>query len=208
MRIEPQDLNSSDYILIFKLEHKAIIPFVKENLNKLTFISVFFYGTNTALLAACITIIYKQKVYLNTSIADIIAYFNSGFLFALLLIPIHELIHVLAYKFVGAKETSIDYNLKKFYFLAIANNFVVNKKEFTFVALAPFVLVTSILIASYFFVGTYWQISILSTLFLHSALCAGDFGLLNFFHISKNRNLLLFDDAKNKVSFFYGRNNN
>jgi len=57
---------------------------------------------------------------------------------AFALIPSHEYIHVLAYKSKGAKNTSCDANLKKFYFMAIAYRFVANKKEFQIVALAPF----------------------------------------------------------------------
>ncbi|WP_035804739.1 DUF3267 domain-containing protein [Lunatimonas lonarensis] len=203
MKIRPEDLEAEGYTLIDKLDHSELIPFVKKNLNKWSYISIFFYSINLILLLAGILSIYISFTYKNAEIGDVVFHYCFGFTICFLLIPIHEYIHVLAYRYLGAKETSFDYNLKKFYFMALANNFVANRREFAFVALFPFTLISFFLFILYFYADNNWQITLLSTLFLHTAMCSGDFGLLNFFYINKNKNVVTYDDTTNKISFFY-----
>lgn len=66
-----------------------------------------------------------------------------------------------------------------------------------------FTLISCFLILLLFFVDHYWQLTILSTLLLHSAMCSGDFGIVNFFHIHKSKHMVTYDDTLNKVSFFF-----
>ncbi|MGY6561693.1 MAG: DUF3267 domain-containing protein [Luteibaculaceae bacterium] len=203
MRIKPAELDSKGYRLLQQLEHKELIPFVKHNLKKPTPISIFFHSAVLMLLIASLISVYLNIEIKKALIADVIFHYCFGFTIAFLVIPVHEYIHVLVYRYLGAKETSLDYNIKKFYFLALANNFVVNRMEFTLVALAPFVVLNSSLIISLFFVESLWQITLLSALLLHTAMCSGDFGLLNFFYISRNKTLVTYDDTLNKISFFF-----
>ena len=124
---------------------------------------------------------------------------------AFLLVPLHEYIHVLAYKSQGATNTSYDANLKKFYFMALADKFVANKKEFEVVALAPFTSITTILIIFLFVVSHTWALTIVGILLTHTAMCSGDFGLLSYFEFHKDKKVVTFDDVENKVSYFYGQ---
>ncbi|MBK7637511.1 MAG: DUF3267 domain-containing protein [Saprospiraceae bacterium] len=97
---------------------------------------------------------------------DCVSYLSFGIIFAFLLILVHEYIHVLAYKSQGANRTSYDSNWKKLYFMALADKFVANKKEFSIVALAPFVVINSILILGLFLVKGLWCFTILGTLMM------------------------------------------
>jgi len=203
MQIKPEDLTKAGYFLYEKLEHDELIPFVRKSLHKWSLISIFFYGVNLGLLVLVVVYAWIAITKHDIAIGDLIFYYSFGFTVCLILIPIHEFIHVMAYKWLGAKETSLDYNLKKFSFMALANNFVANRKEFTMVALMPFTLISCFLILLLFFVDHYWQLTILSTLLLHSAMCSGDFGIVNFFHIHKSKHMVTYDDTLNKVSFFF-----
>jgi hypothetical protein len=124
---------------------------------------------------------------------------------AITLLPLHEYIHVLAYKFLGANNTSYAANLKKFYFMALADKFVASKKEFEFVALAPFVVISSLLIVMLFVVRSEWTLTIASMLLAHTAMCSGDFGLLSYLQFNKKRQVVSYDDIENKLSYFYGK---
>jgi hypothetical protein len=128
-----------------------------------------------------------------------------GVLLILALIPLHEWLHAIAYKFTGAKKTSFDMNLKRFYFLAIADRFVANKQEFQFVALCPFVIITLALLIAAFFSGESWIVTLFTTLTIHSMACSGDFALLSYFEFNRKKNIVTYDDKENKVSFFYGK---
>ena len=128
-----------------------------------------------------------------------------GLLLSFALVPFHELIHGLAYKLAGAKNTSYDANLRKFYFLAIADKFVTGKREFKIIALAPFLIISMTLLIVTFLTGEPWKVTLFSTLLIHSIACSGDFALLSYFEFNRKMEVVTYDDKENKISFFYGR---
>jgi hypothetical protein len=145
---------------------------------------------------------YKLPDY---SLSVRFTHFCYGLALALALLPLHEYIHVLAYKSQGATNTSYAANLKKFYFMALADKFVANRKEFTIVALAPFVCISLLLLALMFILPSAFQIMAAAALLMHTAMCSGDFGLLSFFDYHHNQDIVTYDDVESGVSFFYGK---
>lgn len=121
------------------------------------------------------------------------------------LLPVHEYIHVVAYKSQGARNTSMAANFKKFYFMALADKFVVNRIEFIIVALAPFAIISSGLAITLIFFSLDWALTISSALLAHTAMCSGDFGLLSYFEWNKEKNVVSYDDVENQTSYFYGK---
>jgi len=128
-----------------------------------------------------------------------------GFSIAFLLVPLHEYIHVLAYKSQGAKNTSYDSNIKKFFFLALADKFVAAKNEFRIVALAPFASITSILLLLLTISSYSWTLTILGILLCHTAMSSGDFALLSYFEFHRDKEVVTYDNVEEKTSYFYGR---
>lgn len=141
----------------------------------------------------------------NYSFGDRFTHFSYGLAIAFALLPLHEYIHVLVYKSQGATNTSYDANLKKFYFMALADKFVANKREFEVVAIAPFIIITTTLIIFLFVANTNWTLTISSVLLAHTVMCSGDFGLLSFFEFHKGKEPVTYDDVENKISYFYGQ---
>ena len=205
MNIAPSQLEQNGYVLQDKLDHKELIPFIKEYLNRRGITAFVYYGINLAfLLIAIVMIIWnvEQKVI---SIGDSIFHFFLGFSIALLLVGIHEYIHVLAYRMMGAKETSLDMNLKKFYFLALADKFVANRREFVFIALAPFTIISVVFAVLAAVLPFGWSMTMVGVLFAHTAMCSGDFGLLGYFEAHIGKEVVTYDDVENKVSYFYSK---
>jgi Putative zincin peptidase len=205
MKLSPEELADNGYILLDSLDHKELIPFVNTYLKKWTRFSVIYLVSNLILIASIIFCFWQNYGSDNFNFGDGLMYFSIGFLIAFLLIPIHEYIHVLAYKSQGADQTSYDYNLKKFYFMAIADKFVASRKEFQIVALAPVVAITTVLLFLLFFAGNLWIFTILGTLLIHTAFCSGDFGLLSYFDFHKDKEVVTYDDKENGISYFYGK---
>jgi hypothetical protein len=203
MNLKPEQLEANGYQLIDRLDHKELIPFIRTYMRKPTWSSRIYVGINLIIIA--VIIIYFAKGYVENKLEyfEIFIHFFYGFAIAFLLIPIHEIIHALAYKSQGAENTSFDANLKKFYFLAIADKFVANKREFQIIALAPFVVITLVLLSMLPFVGEIWIYTILGTLSVHTACCWGDFGLISFYEFNKGRNIVTFDNKTDKISYFY-----
>jgi len=203
MKIRPEELTENGYVLIDKLGHKELVPFIRTYMKKRTKYSLFYYISNF-IAFGLVGYFFVQGYQLpNYSLGYRFTHFSYGLAIAFALLPLHEYIHVLAYKSQGATNTSYDANLKKFYFMALADKFVANKKEFQVVALAPFTVVTTILIILLFIVNINWTLTISSVLLAHTAMCSGDFGLLSFFEFHKDKEPVTYDDVENKVSFFY-----
>ncbi len=205
MKIRPEELTQNGYVLLDKLGHKDLVPFIRTYMKKRTKYSMFYYLINFIVfgLAGYFFVDgYNLPIY---KLGVRFTHFSYGLAIAFLLVPLHEYIHVLAYKSQGATKTSYDANLKIFYFMALADKFVANKKEFEIVALAPFSVITTGLIVLIFFVNPKWTLTVIGTLLTHTAMCSGDFGLLSFFEFHKNKEAVTYDDVENKISYFYGR---
>ena len=205
MKLKPEELQENGFVLLDRMDHSGLVPFVKKFLNKRTWFSLIYYLS--VIFSFALLLFFATKLYHsgNLPINKILLRVSLGILLSFALIPIHELIHALVYKLLGAKKTSYDVNLKKFYFLAIADQFVASKGEFQIVALAPFLIISLALIASAFLAGELWKIAMLSMLMTHSALCSGDFALLSYFEFNKKKKVVTYDDKENMTSFFYGK---
>lgn len=203
MKIKPEELTGKGYVLIDQLQHKELVPFVRTYLKKPTKYSLFYYLSNLFIFGLSGYLLLKGFPNPDFQFWNGFNHFCYGFAIAFLLVPIHEYIHVVAYQLKGAANTSYDANLKKFYFMALADKFVANKKEFEMVALAPFVVITGVLCLLFFIVKADWQLTIAGTLLAHTAMCSGDFGLLSYFDFHKTKQVVTYDDIDNKVTYFY-----
>jgi hypothetical protein len=205
MKITPDELTENGYVLLDELKHQELIPFVQTYMNKRTVYSLIYLVSNFflfGLVGFFFVIGYNLPEY---SLGTRFSHFSYGLAIALILTPLHEYIHVLAYKSQGAQNTSYDANLKKFYFMALADKFVANKREFEIVALAPFITITTFLIIGLFVADANWSLTISSVLLAHTAMCSGDFGLLSYFQFNQKKEIVTYDDVENKISYFYGR---
>jgi hypothetical protein len=205
MEIRPDELSEKGYFLLDKLEHNELPVFLRKYINKRTTISIVFYGLNIGLiLVAMFLFVTNIQQGLLTNLNWAYHYF-IGFSIAFLLVPLHEYIHVLAYKSQGAKNTSYYSNIKKFFFMALADKFVAAKNEFTIVALAPFVSITSILLLLLTISPYSWTLTILGILLCHTAMSSGDFALLSYLEFHRDKEIVTYDNVGEKTSYFYGR---
>ena len=175
MKIKPEELADNGYVLMDELGHMELVPFIRTYMKKRTRYSIFFNLANILIFGFAgysFMIGYNQPDF---DPGNRFTHFCYGLAIAFTLIPLHEYIHVLAYKSHGAINTSYDVNLKKFYFMALAHKFVANQKEFTIVALAPFITITTILTVLLFMVNADWTLTIIGVLLAHTAMCSGDF---------------------------------
>ena len=188
------------------LNHQDIIPFVKSYLfrkNKVTLLYLIFN------ILFCILLIIKMfsSVYSETlTLGAAFKWFSWGCLIPFLLVPLHEWLHGIAYKACGAKAVSYDVNWKQFYFMAIADKFVATRKSFLIVAITPFTFITIGLLIPIILPSTPGiDIMLITAVFVHGSMCAGDFGLLSYFETNRNKEVITFDDREKGLSYFFVR---
>ncbi|MBE2255602.1 MAG: DUF3267 domain-containing protein [Ignavibacteria bacterium] len=197
----PETLQSSGYENKLTLYHADILPFIKSSLKFKNIYSVSYYVFNL-IFVVCL-IFYSSYFYgLNNVFKDVIYYIGIGFAGAFLLLPLHEWIHGLAYKFCGAKKVNYKADFKNLVVMAIADRFVVNALQIIFVALAPFVVITSLFLFALFFVSSPYNLTVISIIVVHTSFCIGDFGICAYIKQNQNQGIITYDDFENKVSYF------
>ncbi|MFW6289436.1 MAG: DUF3267 domain-containing protein [Mariniphaga sp.] len=197
--------NNDKYELMYELEHQQVKEFVINQITSggrivkgymiyqlLMILIGMFFATRPIVLA--IRGDYQPLFYLFIAILVTFT----------LLILIHELLHALAFKITGARKVSIGSYFKKFIFYAEADRHVLNRKQFTLVALTPFLTVKAITLAGVIITlghpVMYFWIFVMSA---HSLFCAGDIGMLDYFYRHRDSNLFTFDLKAEKKSYFY-----
>ncbi len=203
-----EELQKSDkYELLYELEHQQVKEFV---INQITSGSRIVKGYMIyQLIMILIGLFFATRPLVLAMRGNYQPLFHliAAILFTFtLLILIHELLHALAFKITGARKVSMGTYLKKFIFYAEADRHVLNRKQFTLVALTPLLTVKVISLAGIIItLGTpavYFWIFVMSA---HSLFCAGDIGMLDYFYQYRNSELYTFDLKAEKKSYFYRR---
>ncbi len=200
--------NSGDYELLAQLNHHQIKEFVIDQLaNNGKIIKI--YMIYQILMIATGMFFFTRSIVLAFQGSPVQLYFSLAalvFCFSVLIV-IHELLHGIALKLAGAKRVTYGGYLKKFIFYAEADQFVINRKQFAFIALTPLFVVKLVTLIGIIFLFDqpvfYFLIFVMSA---HSLFCAGDIGLLSVFYKIKNIEIFTFDVKAEKTSYFFKRN--
>lgn len=208
MKITPEQLEAEGFQLLESLNHEELLPFVQEAIRKQNVSSSCYYAANVTAVSATTATIVFGLISETLTVADGVIHFSMAFLFVALLLPLHEVLHAFAYWLLGARKTSFDVNLKKLYFMALADKFVASRIELMFVALLPFAVISVSLVTIAFCVPITWAITVLVTLSLHTSMCCGDFAMLSFFEHHHDKLVVTYDDVSTRTSYFFARQSN
>lgn len=109
------------------------------------------------------------------------------------LIPLHEGLHLMAYRLAGAHKLFVKAHWKKGYFLAGAPNFVADARSFHFVAFLPFIVITALHLLVIFTFKAEWTTLFWGSLLMHTLGCLGDFAMVNFLGNIKEGEAVTYD---------------
>lgn len=208
MKKSPLDImNDPTYLQVEILAYEEVIPFVFKNIKKFNTSTVVFYISNAIFLFFLIVHFLSSPFEGGFSLWH---FLFSGFLgfivFPLLLAPIHEILHAAAYKILGATRIKIGVSLSQYLFYVTADKFVAGFHEMIFVALTPFVLISTMLIYLFLTLDSNISTALLMSLFAHGTMCIGDFAILSFFYENGGSRMVTFDLFDKKEAYFYTRN--
>lgn len=197
--------SSGKYELIAQLNHSQIKEFVVEQLTTNTKI-IRFYMYYQILMIAVGMFFFTRSIVLAFKGDSIPLYYTLAalvFCFSVLIV-IHELLHGIALKLAGAKRVTFGGYLKKFVFYAEADQFIINRRQFAFIALTPLFVVKLVTLTGIIFFFSnpifYFLIFVMSA---HSLFCAGDIGLLTVFYQNMETEIFNFDVKAEKSSYFF-----
>jgi hypothetical protein len=180
-----------DFVLGQVMEDRRIIPYYMIYQTALFLVALFFL-TRSVVLAA-----RGDTAYLLVTIGAVI--FSLTFL-----VVIHEILHGLVLKLAGAPRVSFGMVPGKFIFYAEADQFVLRKIPFMWVAFTPLVvvqMVALIMIISWFNSPlVFFPVMVMC---IHSFFCAGDVALATLFYRFPGYEVFTYDNKEEKTSYYY-----
>lgn len=196
--------NNPAYRPLKELRFSDILMFVLEQIRYTNFFSVFYLISNIIFLSLFAGIAVYGFIEEILTLKSFLFCFGWGILAgSLLIIPVHEGFHALAFLMAGAKMVKFGADIKQMIFYATAENFVAGRKSFTMVALAPFVMINLISIPFAIYGNIELRLFVIVMLLLHNLMCIGDFAMMSFYRKHNDKEIYTFDDTVNKTAWFY-----
>lgn len=196
------ELSGPDYELLGELTHASLAEFVIEYfLRRGSWLTRLHHALSLATVSAAVAVAVLQDRGVWRTLGDFALSLAALFI---VILPLHEALHALAYRLCGARDIRWDYSPRMMAVWVIAHRFVAGRGAFLFVALVPFVVLNALLLAGAIVFPAH-AVLLLFTLAVHLHGCAGDWSLLNFVWLHRQRGFWTFDDAVTGRSYFYGR---
>ena len=203
MALQVEDLdNQKKFRLILSISYNDIIEFILDNVKSRSAMIIFFWSMCLIFLGLAIKVRIIIAGYFP--ITNIIFHSVLGLIiFPILCIPVHELLHIIPYYISGAKRIRVGMDMKQFLFYVTAHRYVASPIQFIIVAFLPFLLISITLLLLVLILPGLWKWSFALFLFVHTTMCAGDFALLNFYFLNKDKKIYTWDDADKREAYFY-----
>ena len=201
LKVEQLD-NTQNFRQLIAVSYSDLIEFIFQYLKKVTPVIILFWFLNTLFLG--IAIFTRIEISSEFSLSGILLHSVIGFLiFPVLSIPFHEALHVIPYYLSGARDIRVGMDLKQYIFYVTAHRYVADSRQFIIVALVPFVIISLAVLLLIILLPGLWKWSLSAFLFAHGTMCAGDAALLNFYYINRGKKIFTWDDADEKMAYFY-----
>ncbi|HCE16933.1 MAG TPA: DUF3267 domain-containing protein [Anaerolinea thermolimosa] len=199
-RLTVNDLQQSErFLLLDTLSHHDLLPFlVQYGLKQVNPVTVSFYIGLALYLGVTLSVGIRMGYNAFSWIIQVLWATVAW----LVLIPFHEGIHGLVYWALGARDIRVGVSLREGVVYAIAHGFVVNRREFIGLALAPTVLINGGL-AVLAWCAEPLRFFALALSVLHFSSAGGDWALLSYLWVKRAHPVFTYDDADRKMSYFY-----
>jgi Putative zincin peptidase len=203
MALMVEDLeDQKKFRIILSISYSNIIEFVFDYVKRMSAMTIFFWSSCLIFLGMAVHV--RINIAGQFPITNIIFHTVLGLiLLPIICIPVHELLHIIPYYISGAKRIRVGMDLKQYLFYVTAHRYVAAPLQFRIVAFLPFLLINTGLLLLVFLLPGLWKWSLSLFLFVHTTMCAGDFALLNFYFLNKDKKIYTWDDADKKEAYFY-----
>lgn len=201
--LKPEDLPALGFRLVDKLSHDDLIFFVLRNIRRKGFFIKLWVVASMVNVTLLLVVAAFHLLSGEISFITLAKAFLLAMLLLFMLIPLHEWLHALAYRWAGAKKVSYQVNWKKLYVAALADRFVISREPFYAVGLAPFIVISIFMLVAIFAINPFWQVSVLLTLLLHTLSCVGDFAMINYMQLRPETEVVTYDEVEKEHTYFW-----
>jgi len=192
----------SSYEKILTLSYNDIAPFVIRSLRSFSFPMTLMWIVMT--VSMFLVIWHWPGLRIVSANPRILTGLAAGLMaIPLLLVPVHEGLHLIPYRLGGAKDIRLGTDLRQGIIYVTAHRFVADRRLYSLVALAPFVIVTAGLLIIILLCQPWWKWILSLTLLAHTTMCAGDAALIGFLKNYSHRRVFTWDDADAMEAYFF-----
>ncbi len=200
-RLRPIDLHdASQYELICELDMRNPMDFFGRYMLKLNLGSLAFYIFAVVTAGMFIAELTNPSYSAGSSAIQIIL----ALIGSVVIVPVHEGIHAVTYKAIGAPAVRFVAEWRKGLIYTIADRFVVNQREYLRLALTPLIAISVVLGGLYFLIPER-DLLIAGLLCFHTLSCIGDIAIVNFLWTRRDHVIFSYDDLKLHKSYFYAQ---
>ena len=202
MKYTVEDLNDTTlFQKRLELRYDEIASYVIENLQQMSILKKSFIGL--CLLLLCIYGFFLGKCILSIKWYTLLLYTFLGFIvLPLLIIVLHEIIHIIPLLALGIKNIRASIELKQYMVLVTTHKRVLSDKYYYFIAILPFVVINTAIIILMFHTPLIWQYTLSALLFMHTTCCIGDIILIASCK-KLGRDIYTWDDFDQRISYYY-----
>lgn len=193
-------LLNQGYCLSETIQHREFNAFILNHKWKYSILHLIYLSFASFSFVLTVYLILYHSHFIQSGL--ILAGF--GLLLSFLLIPIHESIHYLMFKFFGADKVIIKPYFRKFYFLTLSHHFPIGKKEIKWIALMPFIIITVLGFVLFSLSNYHWQIIISSAVLFHTSTCSTDFRIVNLF-LAPEKEYKMYTDIDEDITYLFSR---
>jgi hypothetical protein len=191
------------YVLLDRIEHASIQQWLQKWIFRLGLITGPYWFVNVLAFGLVARIWKHSGLRLVEGFPIVCLGFMAGFL---VLLPVHEHLHGLAYRAFGARQIQVRYDLRRLTALCIAPGEVLTGGKFAVVALAPLaVLQPALVLGVWMMPGGTPSLMMAGACLLHLGACSGDVAFVEYVWSNRGRGLVTFDDPASPVTYFYRR---
>ena len=187
---------------LLTLHYSELAEFVLDYIRRKSTVTLVFWSVCLTELGLAIVLRINithsfeyRRIFMHTVLGSVV--------FPVLIIPVHEMMHAVPFFLSGARRIRIGMDLKQFIFYVTAHRFVAGRTVSGIVAIVPFAVITLALVFLVIFLPGLWKWSLSLLLFVHTTMCAGDFAMLNYYFMNRQRKIFTWDDADRMEAYFY-----
>jgi hypothetical protein len=192
----------SAYEKVLTLSYRDIAPFVIGSLRSFNLPMIIIWVALA--VSSFLTVWLWPGIRYNPENPCIVMGLVAGLVaIPVLLIPLHEGLHLIPFSLAGAKDIRYGADLRQGIIYVTAHRFVAGRRLFIIVAFTPLMIITASIVIFMIFSSPWWQWVLSLTLFTHTTMCAGDAALIGFMSGFRHRDIFTWDDADRKEAYFY-----
>ena len=205
MRIRPDQLISHGYRPLRSVRYSEIAQFAVDSLFTRNPFSLGFALMMAAIVGYALVVAFGADATPGALLLAGLRGAGLGLAGALLLVPVHELVHGAAFRLLGADRVAYGLEPAAYAVFAVAPGFVMSAREVMVAVFAPLVIMSAALLTAHLSVSDLWAGAALGALFFHTLFCAGDIGIAAYVWRYRRQGLVTYDELEPRLSHFFIR---